>query len=83
MQAVRRLLIVISSLVLPIAVSAQGLDTAKIDQALGRSGQKIGDVYKTAFPRTDLHVVVHGVAIKRASLSDRGPHSREPMMTLA
>ena len=64
MQAVRRLLIVISILVLPIAVSAQGLDTAKIDQALGRSDQKMGDVYKTAFPRTDLHVVVHGVAIK-------------------
>jgi hypothetical protein len=51
-------------LVLPIAVSAQGLDTAKIDQALGRSGQKIGDVYKVGFPRTDLHVSVHGLAIK-------------------
>jgi hypothetical protein len=48
----------------PIAVTAQGLDTTKIDLALGRSGQKMGDVYKVGFPRTDLHVSVHGLAIK-------------------
>ncbi|HXU21487.1 MAG TPA: DUF1259 domain-containing protein [Verrucomicrobiae bacterium] len=60
----RRLLMVISILVFPIVVSAQELDIAKIDQVLGRSGQKTGDVYKVGFPRTDLHVVVHGVAIK-------------------
>jgi Domain of Unknown Function (DUF1259) len=48
----------------PISVYAQGLDTAQIDEALGRSGQKIGDVYKFGFPRTDLHVTVHGLAIK-------------------
>jgi hypothetical protein len=35
-----------------------------IDQALGRSGQETGDVYKVGFPRTDLHVSVHGLAIK-------------------
>ena len=64
MNFMRSLLIVTSILVLPIAVSAQGLDTAKIDQALGRPGQKIGDVYKFGFPRTDLHVSVHGLAIK-------------------
>jgi uncharacterized protein DUF1259 len=64
MNSIRRLLILASILVLPIAVSAQGLDTTKIDQALGRSGQKIGDVYKVGFPRTDLHVSVHGLAIK-------------------
>ncbi|MGH7743570.1 MAG: DUF1259 domain-containing protein [Candidatus Dormibacteria bacterium] len=64
MQSARRLLIVVSILVFPIAVSAQGLDLAKIDQMLGRSGQKMGDVYKVGFPRTDLHVVVHGVAIR-------------------
>src|SRR5438270_7914302 len=46
------------------AASAQGLDSAQIDKALVRSGQKIGDVYKVGFPRTDLHVSVHGVAIK-------------------
>jgi hypothetical protein len=47
-----------------LGVSAQGLDTAKIDEALGRPGQKIGEVYKIGFPRTDLHVSVHGLAIR-------------------
>src|ERR1700674_17320 len=64
MNFIRRFLILTSTLVLPITVSAQGLDTTKIDQALGRSGQKMGDVYKMGFPRTDLHVSVHGLAIK-------------------
>ena len=64
MSTTKRFLIAISILCFPIIVAAQGLDTAKIDQALGRSGQKFGDVYKVGFPRTDLHVVVHGVAIK-------------------
>jgi hypothetical protein len=49
---------------LPLAAAAQGLDAAKIDAQLGRSGQKTGDVYKVGFPRTDLHVSVHGLAIK-------------------
>lgn len=64
MNSFRRLLVLIPILVLPMIVSAQGLDTAKIDQAVGRSGQKNGDVYKVGFPRTDLHVLVHGVVIK-------------------
>jgi hypothetical protein len=53
-----------SILVFSAVVSAQGLDTTKIDQTLERSGQKMGDVYKVGFPRTDLYVVVHGVTIK-------------------
>jgi hypothetical protein len=64
MKSTQRLFIAISLLLTPIAVFAQGLDTAKIDQALARSGQKIGDVYKVGFPRTDLHVSVNGLAIK-------------------
>ena len=64
MNFVRRFLILISMAVLPIAVFAQDLDTAKINQALGRSGQKVGDVYRFGFPRTDLHVVIHDLAIK-------------------
>lgn len=64
MTFVRRLLILISVLFVPMAMSAQGLDTAKIDQALGRTGQKTGDVYRVGFPRTDLHVVADGIAIK-------------------
>jgi hypothetical protein len=66
-NTIRCLLIASRLLVLPVAVSAQGsggFDTAKIEQALGRPGQKIGDVYKVGFPRTDLHVTVSGVAIK-------------------
>jgi Domain of Unknown Function (DUF1259) len=64
MRSLQRSMILISALLLPMVVSAQGLDTAKIDQALGRPGQKLGDVYKVGFPRTDLHVLVHGVTIK-------------------
>src|SRR3984893_18672966 len=56
--------LLIGVLSLPLVVHAQGLSTAPIDQALGRSGQKTGDVYKVSFLRTDLHVSVHGLAIK-------------------
>jgi Domain of Unknown Function (DUF1259) len=64
MKLTRQCLILISVCLVSIAASAQGLDTTKIDQALGRSGQKLGNVYKVGFPRIDLHVVVNGVAIK-------------------
>jgi hypothetical protein len=59
-----RVLTLICALSVPLLVRAQGLNTATIDQALGRSGQKTGDVYKVSYPRTDLHVSVKGVAIK-------------------
>jgi hypothetical protein len=59
-----RLLILSMVLSLPVMLLAQGLDTAKIDEALGRSGQKTGDVYRLGFPRTDLHVSIAGVEIK-------------------
>src|SRR5712672_2903330 len=49
---------------LPIILRAQGVTTTPIDQALGRSGQKTGDVYRLGFPRTDLHVSVASVEIK-------------------
>ena len=48
----------------PVMLVAQGLDTAKIDDVMGRSGQKTGEVYRLGFPRTDLHVSVAGVEIK-------------------
>ena len=51
-------------LLCPFMLAAQGLNTAKIDDAVGRSGQKMGDVYRLGFPRTDLHVSVAGVEIK-------------------
>jgi hypothetical protein len=59
-----RCLIAFCVLLLPILVRAQGVTTGSIDQALGRSGQRTGDAYKVSFPRSDLHVSVHGLAIK-------------------
>jgi hypothetical protein len=42
-----------------------GLDTGAIDRALGRPGQAMpGDVYRVAFPRTDLDVTVGDVKVK-------------------
>lgn len=49
---------------LPTSVSAQNIDQAKLEEALGRPVQKLGEVYKVGFPRTDLHVTVSGVAIR-------------------
>src|ERR1700704_3612344 len=57
-------ILILSIFLCPVMLVAQGLDTAKIDQAMGRSGQKTGDVYRLGFPRTDLHVSVAGVEIK-------------------
>jgi hypothetical protein len=48
----------------PTLVRAQRVTTGPIDEVLGRSGQKTGEVYKVSFPRSDLHVSVHGLAIK-------------------
>jgi hypothetical protein len=59
-----RLLILSVALSLPVIAVAQGLDTAKIDEAMGRSGQKTREVYRLGFPRTDLHVSVGGVELK-------------------
>lgn len=50
--------------VLPMVAVGQGLATEAIDQAVGRSGQKAGEVYRVGFPRTDLHVSAHGIEIK-------------------
>jgi hypothetical protein len=64
MKARLRIFTLLCFLLLPIVVCAQGLTTATIDQALGRSGQKTGDVYRVGFLRTDLRVSVNGLAIK-------------------
>ena len=47
-----------------MAASPQEINSSSVDQILGRPGQKTGDVYRWAFPRTDLHVSVHGLAIR-------------------
>src|ERR1700730_8325010 len=64
MVARLRFFTLICVLSFPMLVRAQGVTTAPIDQVLGRSGQTTGDVYKVGFPRSDLHVSVHGLAIK-------------------
>ncbi len=49
---------------IPTIAAGQGLGTPKLDQVIGRSGQKRGELYKFGFPRTDLHVTVQGVTIR-------------------
>jgi hypothetical protein len=58
------MIVLFCTLLFPVILSAQGLTTAKIDEALGRSGQKSGDVYRVGFPRTDLHVKVGDVEVR-------------------
>lgn len=58
------LFFLICSLASPAGARSQGVNTSAVDQALGRSGQKTGEVYKVSFPRTDLHVTVRGIAVK-------------------
>ena len=49
----------------PAQPKAAGLDTAAIDRAIGKSGQVMpGDVYRVAFPRSDLDVTVGSVKVK-------------------
>lgn len=49
----------------PPAKPPAGLDTAAIDRAIGRTGQAMaGDVYRIAFPRSDLSVTVGAVKVK-------------------
>jgi hypothetical protein len=59
-----RLFLLLCLALWPFALRGQGVSATAIDQALGRSGQKTGDVYRVGFPRTDLHVTVHALAIK-------------------
>lgn len=64
MISIKRLALITFYFLVPVVLAAQGLNTSKLDEILGRSGQKLGDVYKFGFPRTDLHVTMHGIAIK-------------------
>ena len=61
--------LLLSVFFLGVALAAQqtpasGLDTAGIDRVFGAAGQMQGDVYRLGFPRTDLSVTVHGIAIR-------------------
>src|SRR5437016_5820660 len=59
-----RILILSVILSLPVMLAAQSLDTTKIDEAMGRSGQKTGNIYRMGFPSTYLHVSIGSVEIK-------------------
>jgi hypothetical protein len=49
----------------PAPKAPAGLDIAAIDRAIGKSGTVMaGDVYRVAFPRTDLNVTVGSVKVK-------------------
>ena len=78
MTARLRFFTLLCVLSLAILAAAQGVTIATIDQALGRAGQKTGDVYRVRFPRTDLHVSVNGLAINQDWRSARGRLSSEP-----
>jgi hypothetical protein len=64
LEKYRSCLLLVTLVLAPLAGHAQGVDTSKVDAALGRAGQKIGDTYRVAFPRSDLHVTVNGISIK-------------------
>jgi hypothetical protein len=55
---------IVSGTAARLGAQAGTLDTAAIDSAVGRPGQATGEVYKVAFPRTDLQVTVNGVAVR-------------------
>ena len=63
MRSVRNLLTALM-LVLPVFVAGQGIDTTQSIKRWVDQAKRSGDVYKVGFPRTDLHVSVHGLAIK-------------------
>src|SRR6476660_5872077 len=54
------------STMIATAASAQEVDWAKVDAALGRKAAVTADVHRYAFPRTDLNVTLDGVTIKPA-----------------
>ena len=58
-------LLLLATVAVPAAQQAGSqFDTAAIAKALGRPGQMQGTVYRVGFPRTDLSVTIHGIAIK-------------------
>lgn len=54
------------AILIATAVSAQQVDWQKVDATLGRKPAVSDDVHRYGFPRTDLSVMLDGVAIKPA-----------------
>lgn len=53
-------------LMMAASVHAQDIDWQKVDAALGRKAAVSGDVHRYGLPRTDLQVMLDGVAIRPA-----------------
>jgi Domain of Unknown Function (DUF1259) len=65
----RSVLLLIASILaasLNTAVVAQEIDWQKVDDVFGRKAAVTGDVHRYGFPRSDLSVILDGVAIKPA-----------------
>ena len=60
------LIVAALSTMISTAASAQEVDWAKVDAALGRKAAVTADVHRYGFPRTDLNVTLDGVTIKPA-----------------
>lgn len=57
----------IVAIVLSTAAVAAPVDWRPVDQAIGRKGaDQPGGVHKYSFPRSDLHVMLDGVALRPA-----------------
>ena len=64
MSKIHSIFLLVSLFVIPAHSFGQGLDTSKVDSILGRSGTKMGDIYKVGFPRSDLHVTLDGIVLR-------------------
>lgn len=60
------LLVLSSALVLASPARGAEIDWKKVDAALGKSATVSGEVHRYGLPRSDLHVMLDGVAIKPA-----------------
>src|SRR6516164_11724043 len=65
-----------------VTADAQGIDWAKIDGILGRTGAVGGTVHRYGFPRSDLQVTLDGVTI-RPTLALGGWIAFQPMGNMA
>jgi hypothetical protein len=67
MQRIATILTTLATLGLCLGARAADIDWAKVDQAMGKSGNNLpGNVHKYGLPRSDLKITVDGVAIKPA-----------------
>jgi len=60
------LLALVATLSIPTVVNAAEIDWKKVDAALGKTAAVSGEVRRYGLPRSDLHVMLDGVAIKPA-----------------